>query len=187
MSELKAIETQYNGYRFRSRLEARWAVFLDAAGVPYKYEPEGYDLDGILYLPDFYLPKLECWFEVKGGKVTDEAAHKAYMLCRATRQTVLMAGDMFNENPHVWLWRWRYMDGMNIQAVVLRPDTVWAQCSECGTIVPARYQVDENDYVPMSSLGRCECTNERWEPLSDGMVTAYQAGRQARFEYGECG
>ena len=27
---IKAIETVYNGYRFRSRLEARWAVFFDA-------------------------------------------------------------------------------------------------------------------------------------------------------------
>ena len=33
MSEIKAIETYYKGYRFRSRLEARWAVFFDAAGI----------------------------------------------------------------------------------------------------------------------------------------------------------
>lgn len=25
---IKAIETEYKGYRFRSRLEARWAVFF---------------------------------------------------------------------------------------------------------------------------------------------------------------
>lgn len=31
MSEIKAIDTYYKGYRFRSRLEARWAVFFDAA------------------------------------------------------------------------------------------------------------------------------------------------------------
>ena len=30
---IKAIETEYNGYKFRSRLEARWAVFFDALGV----------------------------------------------------------------------------------------------------------------------------------------------------------
>ncbi len=34
MSEIKAIETRYKGYRFRSRLEARWAVFFDALSVP---------------------------------------------------------------------------------------------------------------------------------------------------------
>ena len=37
MSEIKAIETYYKGYRFRSRLEARWAVFFDAACVEYEY------------------------------------------------------------------------------------------------------------------------------------------------------
>ena len=54
---MKAIDTIYNGYKFRSRLEARWAVFFDAAGIKYEYEPEGFDLGGgCLYLPDFYLP-----------------------------------------------------------------------------------------------------------------------------------
>lgn len=52
--EFKAIETVYNGYRFRSRLEARWAVFFNAAGIKYEYEPEGFDLGGgLYYLPDF--------------------------------------------------------------------------------------------------------------------------------------
>lgn len=44
MRELKAIQTEYKGYRFRSRLEARWAVLLDELGVKWEYEPEGYDL-----------------------------------------------------------------------------------------------------------------------------------------------
>ena len=30
---LKPIDTEYKGYRFRSRLEARWAVFFDAMEV----------------------------------------------------------------------------------------------------------------------------------------------------------
>ena len=63
---IKPIETVYNGYRFRSRLEARWAVFFDAAGVEYEYEPEGYVLnDGTNYLPDFYLPGLQLFVEIK--------------------------------------------------------------------------------------------------------------------------
>lgn len=66
MSNIKPIETYYNGYRFRSRLEARWAVFFDSGHIPYEYEPEGYRLqDGTLYLPDFYLPELSMHVEVK--------------------------------------------------------------------------------------------------------------------------
>lgn len=56
MSQIKAIETVYKGYRFRSRLEARWAVFFDAIGVKWEYEPQGFDLgEGLYYLPDFLL------------------------------------------------------------------------------------------------------------------------------------
>lgn len=63
---MKAIETEYNGYKFRSRLEARWAVFFDAAGIKYEYEPEGFELeDGTKYLPDFYLPEYDWYVEVK--------------------------------------------------------------------------------------------------------------------------
>jgi hypothetical protein len=79
MNQIKAIETTYKGYRFRSRLEARWAVFFDTLGVPWKYENEGYqkEIDTDLgtktmrYLPDFFLP---CrwgggmFVEVKGDK-----------------------------------------------------------------------------------------------------------------------
>ena len=63
---IKPIETLYNGMRFRSRLEARWAVFFDALGMKYEYEPEGYALqNGSAYLPDFYLPTEGMFAEVK--------------------------------------------------------------------------------------------------------------------------
>lgn len=78
---IQAIETKYNGYRFRSRLEARWAVFFDAAGVKWEYEKEGFDLTSIVqsrdrfkdvlkpdecwYLPDFYLPDHDAFVEIK--------------------------------------------------------------------------------------------------------------------------
>ena len=66
MSEFKAIQTEYKRYLFRSRLEARWAVFFDAMGIEWEYEPEGIVLsDGTNYLPDFYLPHFHCYFEVK--------------------------------------------------------------------------------------------------------------------------
>jgi hypothetical protein len=59
---IKAIETHYKGYRFRSRLEARWAVFFDALGLDWEYEKEGFDLgEHGWYLPDFYLPQVRVW------------------------------------------------------------------------------------------------------------------------------
>lgn len=53
---MRALETSYKGYRFRSRLEARWAVLFDRLHLTWAYEPEGYELrSGALYLPDFVL------------------------------------------------------------------------------------------------------------------------------------
>jgi hypothetical protein len=74
------IETVYNGHKFRSRLEARWAVFFDAAKIRYEYEPEGFiNSDGERYLPDFYLPDFETYVEVKPDRpgAIDEL-YKAY-------------------------------------------------------------------------------------------------------------
>ncbi|MCM1297534.1 MAG: hypothetical protein NC311_18505 [Muribaculaceae bacterium] len=60
MEKIKPIQTEYKGYLFRSRLEARWAVFFDACGVEWEYEPEGYSLGrGIRYLPDFLLHNVQ--------------------------------------------------------------------------------------------------------------------------------
>jgi hypothetical protein len=49
---INAIETHYKGYRFRSRLEARWAVFFDALGYEWQYEPEGFEKVHYVYEPD---------------------------------------------------------------------------------------------------------------------------------------
>ena len=82
MNEIRAIDTEYKGYLFRSRLEARWAVFFDELGVRWEYEPEGILLsDGTSYLPDFYLIDFRCYFEVKrkgikGSPEGDEAVRK---------------------------------------------------------------------------------------------------------------
>lgn len=48
---MKAIPTSYRGTNFRSRIEARWAVFFDLVEWPWEYEP--IDLEG--YIPDFIL------------------------------------------------------------------------------------------------------------------------------------
>ena len=66
MTEIKPIETEYKGHRFRSRLEARWSVVFDSLNVQYEYEPEGFEMpDGTKYLPDFYFPSLDLFCEVK--------------------------------------------------------------------------------------------------------------------------
>lgn len=72
----KAIEVLYSGKVFRSRLEARWAVFLDLLGVNWDYEPCHYEIGpDLYYLPDFYLPDQRAWLEVKGAPFMDAASY----------------------------------------------------------------------------------------------------------------
>ena len=42
----------YRGIRFRSKLEARWAVFFDLCGAEWEYEPD-VSVPGVYYQPDF--------------------------------------------------------------------------------------------------------------------------------------
>lgn len=89
---IKAIETLYKGCRFRSRLEARWAVFFDSLNILWEYEKEGYDLGELgWYLPDFWLPELKFWFEVKGETPTHQERQKAYVLSKSLCQAVVIA------------------------------------------------------------------------------------------------
>jgi len=95
-----AIETTFNDYRFRSRLEARWAVCFECMGWPYQYEPEGYSLGRAgYYLPDFWIPinpeqvSLEYegagyWVEIKGKPLSKEEKLKIAALAYYTKHTV---------------------------------------------------------------------------------------------------
>ncbi len=79
----KIIETIYNGHLFRSRLEARWAVFFDRLGIVWEYEYEGFNLDGVKYLPDFWLPDFNdgilsyefIYYDVRAGVCNTDFYH----------------------------------------------------------------------------------------------------------------
>lgn len=90
---MKVIPTTYKGYRFRSRLEARWAVFFSALNTPWEYEREGFDLRAAgRYLPDFWLPEAGLWLEIKGQAPSDTEYQKVAALASAQPDNnVLMA------------------------------------------------------------------------------------------------
>lgn len=88
---IQAIETHYAGCRFRSRLEARWAVFFDALDVEWEYEPQGFELPSGRYLPDFWLPRRVSFFEVKGQAPTRDEVHLCVELASHTSSMVALA------------------------------------------------------------------------------------------------
>lgn len=92
MDTISAIETSYKGYRFRSRLEARWAMFFDRVGVTWTHEPQPLRVAGEPYLPDFLV-------SLPGGEVVHEV--KSLHECnRIQPRRVYLAGKMKSE--HDW-------------------------------------------------------------------------------------
>lgn len=99
----QALETHYAGYRFRSRLEARWALFFDTAGIAWEYERQGFKLsDGTCYLPDFWLPGVNLWVEVKGAAPTQAERMKAILLSVQDRHDAVIVVGPPGQHTERW-------------------------------------------------------------------------------------
>lgn len=110
----RAIETRYAGRRFRSRLEARYAVLFDALGIIWDYEPEGFELgEGLRYLPDFFVrclpgsgvcekyPDAGYWVEIKPEAPSEMEKRKLALLANQTGHiSYLFAGPV--QRADVW-------------------------------------------------------------------------------------
>lgn len=103
---IAAIETRYAGCLFRSRLEARWAVFLDRLSIAWEYEPEGFETASGWYLPDFRIriPQVKNslahvqWLEIKPAGAPDDPRHIA--LATGTGMPVIVARDLPRSYHH---------------------------------------------------------------------------------------
>ena len=180
---MKAIETRYNGYLFRSRLEARWAVWFDALGVKWEYEPEGFDLGPAgLYLPDFWLPQLQCWFEVKGQLPNEREQQVAAALAKLTEHWVdIVYGPVGDQR----VIGFRHTTGQQAHVCEI------GLCYDCG--MPAFGRVLHNDVFYF--LGHCYACHghvmainrsEYLEIQADPrLLGAYRIARSARFEHGD--
>lgn len=184
---LQAIETSYNGFRFRSRIEARWAVFMSSLGITYYYEHEGYSLGGVRYLPDFWLPKLECYLEVKGAEPTEEEQRLARLLALTSHKPVyIVAGNVGLPTQPGGYTSWKFVEEEQGQ------DHWWCECQLCGAI--GLYRLPSLEYLP------CRCISPVPEKLtpeffvelvgtyrcnSPRLAEAFASARQARFEHGE--
>ena len=189
----RAVENAANGKRgqaFRSRLEARWAVFFDRLGVEYDYEKEGFELGGTRYLPDFWLRKMGVWVEIKPQREPEEEEwRKVCLLAQAhSAPVVVLCGDPW---PNEYTARcvtvagleavgrdpWRLHRGALWQASFAAPATDGMKC------VP----------FPGAFHFLAACVSEPRgamlliAELADeaDLVDAFNAARSARFEHGE--
>ena len=185
---MKAIETLYKKRRFRSRLEARYAVLLDALGVTWEYEKEGYELDGMLYLPDFWLPEQDCWLEIKGQEPTEEEQEKARRLSIYTGKDVCIRyGDISPESGKLHVFsplepierdNNRYLGFLGSQRNWFRR---WGACKKCKAVGVAF------GHIYHRKLQRDECELVGYSEVQDHerIDAAFAAAIQARFEFGE--
>lgn len=91
-----AMPTLIDGASCRSRLEARFVIFLKTLKVAYEYETVTFALSsGRKYTPDFYLPALRLWVELKPAYPHAEEMERCVELCKRGFPTVLVYGDRF--------------------------------------------------------------------------------------------
>jgi len=210
---IAAIETSYKGYRFRSRLEARWAVFFDAMEIKWVYEPEGFkkddDLHGTInYLPDFYLPEINVWVEVKSLFSTDNARKLARFLDwysplpgftdswkgrndKEYKGGLVLLGNIPEPNDNFVLHKIvRHYKGLVGSRFVFYSNNdlhLWVGTESehfCA------FGASDEDLAYLFDLQELEKFNPWTFKLNSPtrlVSQAYQAARSARFEYGESG
>lgn len=182
---IKAIETEYNGYRFRSRLEARWAVFFDVLHIKYEYEPEGYELtDGSWYLPDFYLPEQNLFFEVK-GVMSESDKNKIIQFAKDQNN------DFYVGYPDLSFEV--YAPDYNDRVAISKSEAVIGRCASCGRYyfftewgsyecTYCHYYDGDSSFV---NYLHGDWTESSFEKPYKGLKVAIDRARKARFEHGE--
>jgi len=172
MHEIKSIETEYNGVLFRSRLEARWAVFFDNLRVDWRYEFEGYETSTGYYLPDFYLPNVYMrdtrqkgvLFEVKPESYEGTEHDQLTEVGRALGVSGMLAKGFQYNGAHDW-------DGLYQVALGWDDNMMIYKCS-CGKV---KFDYHEANYM--------ECPNPHCKEILEPMACwlAYNAANTYRF------
>jgi hypothetical protein len=168
MDDVKAIQTRYRGCKFRSRLEARYAVFFDALGIKWEYELEGYSLPSGAYLPDFWLPTFNggMFAEVKPP---NDPFDKARELSAATKKEVWMCEGTPDVRAYAVLRCW--------------PDT--GEVDSYPGIPNADQAEGEDRMFSFPGYENTDLSIDRgcWDMLGRTFLDAVQKARSARFEY----
>lgn len=183
-SQIKAINTEYNGYLFRSRLEARWAVFFDNIGIEYVYELEGYQLsNNVMYLPDFYLPSIDIHVEIKPSfdTITNQDIKKIVTFSSDCDEQLLLVIGVPSEHSMYMLNKHHIECYKDID----NPDVV----SESGSLLNAfentvcSYPQVDFSINPITGLWGISYVTLRDDYSDCQYRIAMKKAKQARFEY----
>lgn len=150
---IAAVPRVYCGVTYRSSIEADWAATFDVLGIAHRYESVRVLFPtGEVYWPDFYLPALRTYAEVKGPH--------SERLAKTTRLATVLDRD-WAEGVHA-----------AYRVVVLRPyqpDTRHAEWT--GTRASQQWRLRrcptcaEWDFVDLGGDWRCGACEEHSKPL----------------------
>lgn len=168
---MKAIKTTYLGTVYRSRIEARWAIFLDEMGINFEYEKEGFELkDGTPYLPDFYLPEENYYLEIKGTKYSDKESSKASLLAEESETVVfILFGGIPNYRKikdHCHCFKPNFWDN----------NYLWCKCPCCGKL--------GLEFEGRSNRLSCECISVKHRDVHKDILAALDKARSYKFNIG---
>jgi len=198
---IKPIETRAYGHRFRSRLEARWAVFFTELGCSWQYEPEGFELPySGFYLPDFLVSGFpdrpqQIWVEVKATAPNSHEINKLRELCclSGLHGYFAIAND---DRCHQWEHSDPFREileesvielSVDPQAGTARPLRYWqgphstflpvgVKAPEFDTPEGLAFRSEHYDLIAIGDLRVCSAT---------ALLRAAKAALSARFEHGE--
>lgn len=181
MSEIQPIPTEYAGVRFRSRLEARWAVYFDAIGVKWQYEREGYQLPSGWHIPDFYLSVEHVWVSVKfkAGYSKDDVL-KCRDLCESTGEMVIMTDGPPSLAGHEYFQCVSTCVHANTKArlvAVLETSGRVAIAPRTEMLRSAIWEIPESEYGKWASGSN---------PIQGAMVAACELAEKYRFDWSGC-
>lgn len=105
--QVPAIPTEYQGVVFKSRLEARWAMFFDLIGITWEYEPGQIVIwDGTGYIPDFMIdvPSDHAWPEFVDGRFFVEIKPDCLTFRQFASLERILSGSVYRtKRPHLFL------------------------------------------------------------------------------------
>lgn len=186
---IKSIDTIYNGYKFRSRLEARWAIFFDSVGIKYRYEPEGYITSHGWYLPDFYIDSMNLFIDVKGNsKAEPLALNKLSEICKKNQRGAILENIPLVKNDVV-----DPLDPFNSEDFALHQNTTFGNGEEDGLYLFCKCTICGQmgfEFEGRSARIDCgcdhgECGNgdKSYNYDDHAILDAYKEARMARFEH----
>jgi len=166
-------EIKYDGYIFRSKIEAQWYVFFNKLGFECHYEPETISLELsngriINYLIDFFLPDFNSYVEIKLEKTPQiDACQKCYLLAQQTGKDVFLFYQIIGSAKFNG---YKYYGSTG----AFMPLQRFVQCPKCSNF--------DITYLGMVSEMSCGCCKQMGDLTNSESYTINEAVKKVRSE-----